>query len=545
MRCLWGYWCIGWWILGSAAYAQVWGIVWRPAQDTFQAFVDWQGVRQLGVQAVQVEGGAVPTFVLDMADSLGLAVYVSLPVEALAARRLLRLLPQVRRQLWTLLEQLGGHPSLRAIGLAQGVDTTDPEACAYFETLAAEVRRYRADLDVYYETVFIEADRCGHAVDWVLLDARDAEDPLLLLRRWKQAHPRVPVGIGKLGIWVRADTLRGLRVPHSPEAQARYFEQHLRRLQGWIEGPVFVYRWRDASRQRPALHHDQPYWEPYGLHARKGTPRPARDVVQGFFTGRQGVFAFAMGHLPKSPWPWEVMLAWLPIVLLAVNRRVSLLWRLQSRRYFWAHGFYIEAVQWGRDLPVGAVLSFGLAQSVALGVSLALSVPMLRQSRAVAWLVGLLPLDVQETVLFVLQYPALLLGLTLCGTAIGVGLWSLGLALLSRWGRRIGYVQALTVALMPRWVLLALLMGALGLLDTASPAAGTALLGLWVLCEGWSLQRTLRDAGQVVEGRLWMRLALVLLHPGFWLFAVMAGSAGWGLHSGDTYFFWHLLAAEF
>ncbi len=531
--------------LGNAAYAQLWGIVWRPPQDTLQALVDWQAIRQLGVRVVQIEGGELPAFILDIADSLGIAVYVSLPIEALPARALERALPIARQQLRALFERAGRHPSLHAIGLAQGVDTADPAACFYFETLAAEVRRYRSDLHVYYETVFIESDQCGHTVDRVLLDARDVDDPLLLLRRWLQAHPRIPVGIGKLGTWVRADTLRGLEVPHAPEVQARYFEQHLRRLQGWVDGPVFVYRWRDVPRQRPALHHDQPYWEPYGLYTPEGLPRPARDVVHGWFTGKQRIFAFPKGHPPSPPWPWEVMLAWVPIVLLAMNYRVSPLWRLQSGRYFRAHGFYIEAVQWGRDLPLGSILAFGLAQSVALGVSLAIGLPLLRQSRAVAYLVGLLPLWVQEGVLLVLQYPVILLFLMLVGVAVGMGLWSLGLVLLSYWGHRIGYVQALTLALMPRWIMLVLLMVALGLLGTKSPAGGSGLLALWLVCEGWSMQRTLRDAWQVVGGHLSRFFVAVLFHPGFILLGVVLAGAAGGLHSGDMYFLWHLLLAEF
>ncbi|MDQ7041081.1 MAG: hypothetical protein Q9M35_09080 [Rhodothermus sp.] len=525
----------------SVARAQVWGVVWQPPRDTLRALQEWQRLRHLGAMALRLDTPSPPAFLLRAADTLGIVVLVELPVADEPARQLLRRLPALQKQLRTLLQQVAGHTSVRAIGLARLVDTADPDACVYFETLRAEVQRVRPDLQVYYETRFIEGDRCGTAVDFVLLDVRDVEDPLQPLQRWQQVHPTVTVGIGRLGTWVRADTLRGLRRPHSPEWQARYLERHLRQLRDVFSGFVFVYRWQDITRSHPALYLDTPFVETYGLHNLQGERRPAFEVVRGFFTGAQTVFAFPAGRPSGTSGSGVVLIGWIPIVLLVLSYRFSLPFRLLGTRYFRAHGFYIEAVQYGRDLPAGALGTLALAEGIALGVILTAMAQMLRESLVATWLIGRLPSVVAQTVVESMQTPALLLSVVALSSLGGLGCWAGGLMLLSRWGHRVGFVQAWTLAHMPRWPLLGLMIGALSLLPDAEGDTGHRLLILWVLTEAWGLFRTVRDAGQVVEGPAWIYPVLALLHPSCWLLLAALGGLGWGLYTGHTIFLWHLL----
>lgn len=524
------------------AQAQEWGVVWQPPNDTLLAFQQWQRLRRLGAGALRLEATSIPAFLLEVADSLEIALFVDLPIVNAPARQLQQRLPEAQKMLHLLLQQIAGHASARAVGLARLVDTADPKTCAYFEALRAEVRRTQPELQVYYETRFIEKDRCGYAVDFVLLDVRGVEDPLQWLRRWQQAHPTVPVGLGRLGTWVRADTLRGLRVPHSPEWQARYLERHLERLRGSFNGLVFVYRWQDVARSHPALHLDQPFVEAYGLHDLQGMPRPAWEVVRGFFTGTQTVFAFPAGHAPAAPWPWAVLVGWIPIVLLVLSYRFSPLFRLLGIRYFRAHGFYTEAVQYGRDLPAGALAMVGLAEAIALGVTLGAVAEMLQESPVACWLVGLLPSELTPSIVGVIQAPLGLLLVTLLGSLAMLGFWALGLVLLSRWGRRVGFVQAWTLVHMPRWWLFGLMVGALSL--PPSPQAGHGLLALWLLMEGWGLGRTLGDAAQVVRGPGWLYPGLALLHASCWLLLVVLAGLGWGLYTGHTVMLGHLLSVR-
>jgi len=524
------------------AQAQTWGLVWRLPDDTLQALRQWQRIRQTGAEAVRLEADSVPAWLLTVADSLALTLFVELPISEAPARQLRRRLPEAREMLRRLLAQVAEHSSVGAVGLARLVDTADPEACAYFETLRDDVRRVHPDLQVYYETRFIEGDRCGQAVNFVLLDARDAEDPLQLLRRWQQAHPMVPAGLGRLGTWVRADTLRGLRVPHAPEWQARYLELHLNHLRGAFDGWVFVYCWQDVERRRPALQLDRPFVEAYGLHDRQGRARPAFEVVRGVFTGTQTVFAFPAGRAPSDPWPWAVLAGWVPIVLLVLSYRFSPLFRLLGARYFRAHGFYTEAVQYGRDLPMGTLSMLGLAEGVALGVTLAVVAEMLRESPVATWLLGVLSPTLVAPIVKAVQKPFALLLAMMSSSVVLLGGWALGVRLLSRWGRRTGFVQAWTLAHMPRWPLFVLMVAALSL----NPGAGTGhvLLALWLLAEGWALARTLRDVAQVVAGPGWLRAALAVLHPGCWLFVVVLFGLGWGLYTGHTVMLWHLLTVR-
>ncbi len=524
------------------AQAQAWGLVWQLPDDTLQALRQWQRIRQTGVEAVRLETDSVPAWLLTAADSLTVTLFVELPISEEPARQLRRRLPEARERLRSLLQQVDGHPSVGAIGLARLVDTADPGSCAYFEALWAEVRRARPDLSVYYETRFIEGDRCGTVVDFVLLDARDAADPLQLLRRWQQAHPTVPAGLGRLGTWVRADTLHGLRVPHAPEWQARYLEHHLNRLRGAFDGWVFVYRWQDTERRHPGLHLDRPFVEAYGLYDGQGRARPALDVVRGVFTGTQTVFAFPAGRAPSDPWPWAVLAGWVPIVLLVLSYRFSPLFRLLGARYFRAHGFYTEAVQYGRDLPTGALSMLGLAEGVALGVTMAVMAEMLRESPAAAWLVGLLPPELAVPIVEAVQKPFVLLLAMLASSTVLLGVWALGLRLLSRWGRRTGFVQAWTLAHMPRWPLFLLMIAALSLKPDAE--TGHVLLVLWLLVEGWALARTLRDVAQVVAGPGWLRAVLIVLHPGCWLLLAVLFGLGRGLYTGHTVMLWHLLTVR-
>ncbi|WP_243664228.1 hypothetical protein [Rhodothermus marinus] len=168
----------------SGVRAQTWGLVWRLPDDTVQVLQQWQHIRQTGTEALRLETDSVPPWLLAAADSLGLALFVELPITEEPARQLRRRLPEAREMLRRLLEQAAGHPSVRAVGLARLADTVDPEACPYFESLRDEVRRARPDLHVYYETRFIEAIGAGRP--WILCC-------------WTRAMPPIPCSCSDAG----------------------------------------------------------------------------------------------------------------------------------------------------------------------------------------------------------------------------------------------------------------------------------------------------------------------------------------------------------
>ena len=323
------------------------GVVWSPPDDPAQASDDLRRLHEAGFRAVRT-----PLLrdeaLLTLADTLGLQLFQDLPLAYVPGAVLDDTLAYGLRVLERALNQARNHSSARHFGLTQQSDTSDPRACAFIERLAERLRR-TPNSRSYYLTLFIEADRCAGAVDLVLLDARDAAAPARLVARWHRAHPEVPVGIGALGTWVDPSARPGLHVPHSPEAQARYLERHLRTLfADTTQVPyVFVERWRDVEEAlpSPALSRTAPTLRSYGLHDQTRTPRPAFDVVTGFIADRQTTFAFPTGTAPSPSAPWATLVGWFVLVLVGGSYAASSRFRYMVPRYFRAHVFYRDSIR--------------------------------------------------------------------------------------------------------------------------------------------------------------------------------------------------------
>ncbi|HYE58398.1 MAG TPA: hypothetical protein VD948_07815, partial [Rhodothermales bacterium] len=290
-----------WCLVATPASAQrLWGVVWTAPVTVTEAKAELRQIRAAGFDAVRTSPLSDP--LLRTADSLGLVVFADLPYEYPTATALRRALPQARRQITDLIGQARRYPALRYIGLARRPDTVDPATCAVLAELAAEARE--GGLRPYYLTAFTEADRCAETVDLVLLSARDESMPEQRLARWRVTH-EAPAGLGVVGTWVQ-ESARGLRAPHSPEAQARLFEGFLTRADT-LAVPVFLYRWRDGTGGTL----DDPFRRPYGLVREDGRARPALGVVRGFLTGTQTAFAFNLGRSGSGRGPVPVLFFWL------------------------------------------------------------------------------------------------------------------------------------------------------------------------------------------------------------------------------------------
>ena len=320
------------------------GIVWTPPGDLQQAENDLRRMHRLGVEAIRTDL-IRNAQLLDLADTLGLMLFQELPLDAVSAAGLRDTLGYATRLLELALTEAQRHPSARHFGLARGSDTSDPAACTFFEQLAERVRQHGpSGSQAYYVTRFAEADACTDAVDFVLLDVRDAAKPVHRLAQWRAARDSLsapPAGIGALGTWVRPGT-RGIQRPHSLDAQARYLETNLRRLltADSTAQPlaVFVQRWRDmpTTQPVPTLDLADPFVQRYGLLNAAGEPRPAYQVVEGFFSGRQMVFALDTGrpHRPRAP--WTSVMGWGVVLLLGVCFAASARFRQLVPRYFFA-----------------------------------------------------------------------------------------------------------------------------------------------------------------------------------------------------------------
>lgn len=516
------------------------GVVWAQPENRAEALDGLLALRRAGVRTVRT-GLVRDTLLLRAADLLGIAFYQDLPVANLPAPLLLDTLAFAERRLREALALAQGHPSARHFGLALYSDTSDPRSRPYFERLTSLA--HAAQAQTYYLTHFPESDRAAHTVDLVLLDARDA-DPVAVLARWRARHEE-PAGIGAFGAAVRPGSEGGWRTPGTPSAQARALESGLNAILALNAPPevLFVYRWGDAVGASVRDPRAEVQGVVYGLVGEAGAPRPARDVVRGFFTGTQRVFALDAGsgtteERTASP---LVLLGWVILLGLGLLYWLAPRFGLLGSRYFARHDLYRESIQRGYDLNVG--LNTGLAAAVALAAGLvaASAVRGLARTDALATATAGWPPAPQAGLdgLIGLPFVLVLLGALLYGLWILLNMiWLYALA-----GRRhrLRPPQALTLAVWSRWSVVALMVGAMILATLPARTATTlvpVLLAAWLAAEVVATGRMLYDLTHVARVPL-QRAVLV----GFWAPAGMLAAlvvAAFLFGRAELGFLWHL-----
>ncbi len=509
------------------------GVVWWQPEDLGAALRDLGAMREAGVEAVRTDL-VTRAPLLRAADLFGMRVYQDLPLADLPAARLADTLAFAERELQAALDLASEHPSARSFGLAGFADTSDPAACAYFEALAERVRS--AGLPgarTYYLSHFIEDDVCSTEVDFVLLDARGHE-PLALVRRWRAAH-ETPVGIGSFGAPVDDRTEGGYRTPRSAAAQARFLEDGLGDLLSLEPPPaaVFVYAWRDGVEAA------------YGLVRDDDTPRPALEVLTGFYTGRQRVFAFDAGPEPaaRESTPTFILTLWLLVLALALMMAFAPRFRQLVPRYFTRHAYYHEALQRGRTGEAWA--GFGLAVVLALAAGV-LGAVVLRAAAETdvleALLAGVRP-EAEARVLGLIGTPLVIVLLV----GVGYGVWLLlnMLWMLALSGRRyrVRPVQALVLAVWSRWPVLVLAVGAVLVAVQPEPIRWVPLLlAAWGLAEAVAAARMLYDFGRVTRVPMPRALVRGLGAP------LALGAAAWALAfvavRPEVAFLWNLATKQ-
>jgi len=435
-------------VLDTTATAPLHGIVWTPPSNPDSALDGLHRIHTTGADAVRLTRPPVDA-VLAQADSLGLRLFVDLPVSFVSASALPDSLTAASTALDRLVEQSREYTSLHAIGLARIVDTTVPSSCQALANRAERIRRNNPELTTYYVTPFSpRADRCAHAVDEVLIDVRGAVRPIDRSRAWHDAVSTA--SLGALGTWMHPEASSGLDVPHSAERQARYLEQSLSQLLE-TERPspdaVFVFRWHD--RTTPSVPSRR-----YGLYAADGSPRPSFRVVHGFYTGTQRVFAFPSGSASASGPYGLVLVGWGLVALLGVLYARRSFVRQTFTRYFASHGFYRDSVRQGRDLePVtNAVLLVTVAAAAAtIGICAGRA---LGTFPATAWFLSTLPPALATPLEAGIENP-INIGIAVGGTVISlVLLWSGLLVGMARTTSNLSVAQGLTLITWPCWPVL-------------------------------------------------------------------------------------------
>lgn len=452
------------------------GVVWTPPERTRPALHALGEMRRRGVTAVRATRFVDDPAVLARADTLGLRLYVDGPAAYRSAAALRDSLDALARHVDRVVAAARRHPSVYAVGLAQYADTSVPAACDVLRSLADRVRERAPGVQTYYVTPFdASVDRCAGAVDAVLVDLRDAADPWARWSRWRTgSDAAASVGVGALGTWVRPGAAVGLRVPHSPQRQARHLETALTAfLEATRPAPpaVFVYRWSDRVPATAPM----PNARRYGLLADDGTLRPAAEVVTGLFTGRQTVFAFPQGTPPAPPAPWRVLLGWAVVIAIALVYAQRPTFRRMAARYFVAHGFYRDALAEGREVMPDVSAMLWAVAAGAVGVVAAVSAQVAAPLPTTSLVLEALPAALQPTVAAWVEAPARfgLVAGAVTGGAMGV--WMLLLVAVSRRWTPLTLGQALMLVAWPCWPAAGGLVAALVAATLTGPPAAQAL----------------------------------------------------------------------
>lgn len=521
------------------------GVVWQQPDDLREAISDLYEMRRVGVQAVRTDVIADERL-LTVADGLGMQIFQEIPVENLTVLELQDTVAFAMRTLDQALARARQHPSARHFGLARMSDTSDPAACAYLEQLTQRVRQQGPErARTYYVTPFIKADACTGAVDLVLLNTLDAEDPSALLAGFvEQDSVRVGrTGIGALGTWVDDGAGPGVRIPHSPQSQARYLENNLNRLfdrRAPVQPyAVFVYRWSDPVGSDATGVGLTPV--AYGLHG-ESTSRPALDVVRGIYTGSQLVFAFDQGGEPSGSWPWITLLGWSGIAVLGVFYAASPRLRFMIPRYFVAHGFYRDAVREGRDVLLGPSVALLATEALATGVLWSAVINAYAGEYAFQMLLRWTADPVRGLLMSAQSYPwvaVLIFAAVFVACAL---LWSIILVLLSRRRYALSSSQTMMLVVWSGWPLLLLLPAAMVVPALDADMAKTVsltLLAIWGVVLLCAVVRTVYDFHDVTKVPVYFTLAAWLLNP--YVLLVLALAVSVLFNVPEAAFLYHLL----
>ena len=516
------------------------GMIWDPPEQTAEAISEVYQMHAAGVEAVRLNF-MVDEALFTVLDSLDMHVFMDLDLTYMTLDTMADTLEWAKTRLSSVLSIARRHRSIRHIGLLKEGHTSNADFCAYLEQLHAFTKsRAPAGTITYYGSRFEDREQCMNTVDRVLFLRDTLSDSLFL------PLPMNNAGIGAIGLRVD-DAVSGLVYPDSPEAQARKIERFLNEsrqnpeLAGYA---YFISCWKDivTPNRVVSLRDKSPFLHSCGIQMQNDAPRPAMDVVQGFFLEQREVFAFERGKKGTGNHYLFILAGWFVVGILVYTHATFPIFQSMLGRYFTAHGFYREAIRSGRErlmTPNNLVI---IAFMVAFGISMTLLIMPLRSHPMAMALVNWLPLTTGLMLYSILSRPFVLFLLCAFGFIIYLLLWTVVLTLLSRKeGHSLLPGQVLVLVVWPNWSVLCIMTASL-LLPTLVEGQQT-LFALLVLAAGSvlafiAIARTLRDYVVLSRSGLANKLAVGLLNPFIlgWLVLVYIG-----IHYGDRVrYLWHL-----
>ncbi len=178
------------------------GVVWTPSTAPDSALAALDRIAATGATAVRLThlpADTTATTIATRADSLGLRLYVDLPMADGSAPRPDEARPQADASLDQLRSLANRHASITHVGLARGASTTGSRRCDRLRRWTERIHDASASLHTYYVTPFVpSADRCADAVDQPLLDLRGHPRPTDRWRAWRTRTDSVGIGARKV-----------------------------------------------------------------------------------------------------------------------------------------------------------------------------------------------------------------------------------------------------------------------------------------------------------------------------------------------------------
>lgn len=498
-------------------------------------------MRAIGVNAVRT-GPIADAELLVLADSLGFQVFQDVGPTYMPARRIHEIMTDLERTVSDVAQRSASYPVATYIGLGEGLDTSDPRTCAALARLSEAARLRAPGIRTYYVTHFLEDDRCADAVDLRIADAFLSARLVEALDSGEGVEEFDGIGVGALGRGRDPDAAGGgLSDPASAQSQARYLETalgHLLKEDSTRRPAVFVYAWRDGPRESILD-------EEFALFTANGASPPAYQVVRGFYTGDETVFAFPSGKAPREHTTWASILCWLIIAGIAAAYAASPQLRQVALRYFAAHGFYREAVVEGRDvLPLINVLLLA-SLSLMIGLATALVCLIVVHTHTAHVLSAWMPDFVRAFVAGLVERPWLLVLFIACLHAFWYTFWTSGLSLGSRAGRVLLPAQTLMLTIWPQWPFI--LWGVLASTMPGSHVAGRIRIAVLVIVlvvatYASSSARTLADYHVAARVPWYVTLSLVPFSPvGLIVLGVLAA---WVSYGPEATYFVHLILRQ-
>lgn len=511
------------------------GVDWEASSDFLEAGGDLLEIAEVGFSAVRTSPVYDRGF-YTLADSLGLTIFTELPLVSLSGRQLVDSLVVADSLLDIILAVGRGHASAGPIGITRLSDTSSSRPC---EALSAATRKiHAAGRQAYYTTRFGKNDRCIESVDFVLLDVLGERDPERILSALTSS-PESVSGLAGVGYAVDSAAPAGWINQGSNEAQARFMENVLNDIDASLASHVFIHRWQDVELRGSSV--ADPWGRDYGLYTRTSDPRPALQVIRGHLLGIQTTFAFDRGTLPTDAAPWYSLLGWMLLALTSLMYAGSPRFRSMIPRYFFAHGFFRNAVREAREVLPLTSTAILTVTGLSIGMIGSLVMVGVKDTDVVVHLIGQLSPAGQRSLTSIIEAPFVLTVLlgsaALLSSSIWMGCWMIVS------GRRSPLLpsQALMLAAWPRWQVLFLLPVAMTLAATPNvPLWSILLLGFgWVATAYWATIRTAFDLFKIssisapAAGLVWLlnplSLGVIVI---FW----------WSVFRFDRMLFvWHLI----